>query len=239
MGGTGAARDTDMKQRHIVVLTGAGISAESGIPTFRGSGGLWFKHRIEDVATPEGFARDPELVLEFYNQRRAQLENVQPNMAHKALARLEQGHRVSVVTQNVDNLHERGGSTHVLHLHGQLCRARSSADPEWTVDIGYAPILMGQTCPLGSQLRPDVVWFGEPVPMMDRAREIVSAADVLVIIGTSLAVYPAAYLAHDAPAGAQVVVVDPDAEPGRIPGSVTYREKATRRVPLLVDELLN
>ena len=227
-----------MKRRHIVILTGAGISAESGIPTFRGSNGLWFKHRIEDVATPEAFVRNPELVLDFYNKRRAQLEGVQPNAAHKALARLEQGHRVSVVTQNVDNLHERAGSTNVLHLHGQLCRARSSVDPDWSVDIGYGPIALGQTCPMGSQLRPDVVWFGEPVPMMDAAREVVSTADVLMIIGTSLAVYPAAYLAHDAPAGAEIIVVDPEAQTGRVPGARIFREKAAGRVPLLVDELL-
>jgi NAD-dependent deacetylase len=227
-----------MASRHIVILTGAGISAESGIPTFRGSNGLWFKHRIEDVATPEAFARDPELVLEFYNQRRAQLQTVQPNMAHKALARLEQGHKVNIVTQNVDDLHERAGSTSVLHLHGQLCRARSSADSDWTLNIGYGPIHMGQTCPLGSQLRPDVVWFGEPVPMMDAARDVVSAADMLIIVGTSLAVYPAAYLAHDAPARAEVVVVDPEASEGRIPRARVYREKATVRVPLLVGALL-
>lgn len=227
-----------MNRRHIVVLTGAGISAESGIPTFRGAGGLWFKHRIEDVATPEGFARDPEMVLEFYNQRRAQLESVQPNPAHKALARLEQGHRVSVVTQNVDDLHERGGSTSVLHLHGRLRFARSSADPDWTIDIGYGSIRMGDTCPLGSQLRPDVVWFGEPVPMMDAARDVVSTADVLLIVGTSLAVYPAAFLAHDAPARAEIVVVDPEASADKVPGARIFREKAAQRVPLLVDELL-
>lgn len=227
-----------MDRRHIVVLTGAGISAESGIPTFRGAGGLWFKHRIEDVATPEAFSRNPEMVLDFYNQRRAQLESVQPNEAHKALARLEQGLRVSVVTQNVDDLHERAGSTSVLHLHGQLRRARSSADPDWSVDIAYGAIRMGQTCPLGSQLRPDVVWFGEPVPMMDAAREIVSTADVLMIIGTSLAVYPAAFLAHDAPSRAEVIVVDPEAQAGKVPGAKIYREKAAMRVPLLVDELL-
>jgi NAD-dependent deacetylase len=227
-----------MDRRHIVILTGAGISAESGIPTFRGAGGLWFKYRIEDVATPEAFSRNPELVLDFYNQRRAQLESVQPNQAHKALARLEQGHRVSVVTQNVDDLHERAGSTSVLHLHGQLRRARSSADPDWSVDIGYGAIRMGQTCPLGSQLRPDVVWFGEPVPMMDAARKIVSTADVLMIVGTSLAVYPAAFLAHDAPSRAEVIVVDPEALADKVPGARVYREKAATRVPLLVDELL-
>ncbi len=227
-----------MHRRHIVVLTGAGISAESGIPTFRGSGGLWFKYRIEDVATPEAFARDPEMVLDFYNQRRAQLQSVQPNEAHKALARLEQGHKVSVVTQNVDDLHERAGSTHVLHLHGQLRRARSSVDPDWSMDIGYGPIRMGDTCPLGGQLRPDVVWFGEPVPAMDAARDVVASADVLLIVGTSLGVYPAAYLAHDAPARAEIIVVDPEAREGRVPGARIYREKAAGRVPLLVDELL-
>lgn len=224
--------------KHIVVLTGAGISAESGIPTFRDAGGLWFKYRVEDVATPEGFARDPGMVLDFYNQRRAQLETVQPNRAHKALARLEQGHRVSIVTQNVDNLHERGGSTSVLHLHGQLCRARSSTDPDLTQDIGYGPIHIGDLCPLGSQLRPDVIWFGEPVPMMDTARELVSTADVLMIIGTSLGVYPAAGLAHEAPAHARICVVDPQAEPGRVRGAEVYPEKATAAVPRLVDELL-
>lgn len=227
-----------MDRRHIVVLTGAGISVESGIPTFRGSGGLWFKHRIEDVATPEAFARDPELVLEFYNQRRAQLETVLPNAAHTALVQLEQEHAVTVITQNVDNLHERAGSSTILHLHGQLCRARSSVDPDVAVDIGYGPIRMGDTCPLGSQMRPDVVWFGEPVPMMDKARRIVARADVLLIIGTSLAVYPAAYLAHDAPPRAEVHVVDPDAQSGRVQGAVIHRETATRCVPLLVKTLL-
>ena len=227
-----------MDRRHIVVLSGAGISAESGIPTFRGSGGVWFKHRIEDVATPEAFFRDPERVLEFYNQRRAQLETVLPNAAHTALVQLEQGHTVTVITQNVDNLHERAGSSTVLHLHGQLCRARSSVDPDVTVDVGYGPIRMGDSCPLGSQLRPDVVWFGEPVPMMDTARGMVARADVLLIIGTSLAVYPAAYLAHDAPPSAEVHIVDPEAQPGRIQGAVIHRGTAVRCVPLLVKKLL-
>ena len=227
-----------MAGQHIVVLSGAGISAESGIPTFRGSGGLWFSHRIEDVATPEAFARDPGLVLDFYNQRRTQLQHVRPNEAHKALVRLEQGRRVSVVTQNVDNLHERAGSSSVLHLHGQLCRARSSVDPEWSVDIGYRPIHLGDLCPLGSQLRPDVVWFGEPVPMMDRARSVVAKADMLIVVGTSLAVYPAAFLVHDAPASARIVVIDPQAVSDKIPGATVYRDTAARRVPRLVDELL-
>lgn len=223
-----------MRKKHVVVLSGAGISAESGIPTFRSSGGLWFRHRIEDVATPEGFARDPGLVLDFYNKRRAQLATVEPNEAHKALARLEQGHRVSVVTQNVDNLHERAGSTSVLHLHGQLCQARSTLDPSLVRDIGFEPIQLGECCSDGSQWRPNVVWFGEPVPMMDEARELVATADILLIIGTSLAVYPAASLAYAAPERAEVLVVDPEAEPGRVVGAKIFREKAALRVPLLV-----
>lgn len=223
-----------MRKKHVVVLSGAGISAESGIPTFRSSGGLWFRHRIEDVATPEGFARDPGLVLDFYNKRRAQLATVEPNEAHKALARLEQGHRVSVVTQNVDNLHERAGSTSVLHLHGQLCQARSTLDPSLVRDIGFDPIQLGECCSDGSQWRPNVVWFGEPVPMMDEARELVATADILLIIGTSLAVYPAASLAYAAPERAEVLVVDPEAEPGRVVGAKIFREKAALRVPLLV-----
>lgn len=223
-----------MRKKHVVVLSGAGISAESGIPTFRSSGGLWFKHRIEDVATPEGFARNPGLVLDFYNKRRAQLATVEPNDAHKALARLEQGHRVSVVTQNVDNLHERAGSTSVLHLHGQLCQARSTLDPSLVRDIGFDPIQLGECCSDGSQWRPNVVWFGEPVPMMDEARELVATADILLIIGTSLAVYPAASLAYAAPERAEVLVVDPEAEPGRVVGAEIFREKAALRVPQLV-----
>ena len=223
-----------MRKKHVVVLSGAGISAESGIPTFRSSGGLWFKHRIEDVATPEGFARNPGLVLDFYNKRRAQLATVEPNDAHKALARLEQGHRVSVVTQNVDNLHERAGSTSVLHLHGQLCQARSTLDPSLVRDISFDPIQLGECCSDGSQWRPNVVWFGEPVPMMDEARELVATADILLIIGTSLAVYPAASLAYAAPERAEVLVVDPEAEPGRVVGAEIFREKAALRVPQLV-----
>jgi len=223
-----------VRKKHVVVLSGAGISAESGIPTFRSSGGLWFRHRIEDVATPEGFARDPGLVLDFYNKRRAQLATVEPNEAHKALARLEQGHRVSVVTQNVDNLHERAGSTSVLHLHGQLCQARSTLDPSLVRDIGFDPIQLGECCSDGSQWRPNVVWFGEPVPMMDEARELVATADILLIIGTSLAVYPAASLAYAAPERAEVLVVDPEAEPGRVVGAEIFREKAALRVPQLV-----
>lgn len=227
-----------MNRKHIVALTGAGISAESGLSTFRDANGLWSRFRVEDVATPQAFTRDPERVLEFYNQRRAQLRDVAPNAAHTALARLEQGHRVSIVTQNVDDLHERAGSSSILHLHGQLRLACSVLDPDYVVDIGYGRIAPGDLCPGGGQLRPAIVWFGEPVPMMDRARKIVASADVLMIIGTSLAVYPAAFLAHEAPPGASVLVVDPGAGEGRVPGAVIYRETAARRVPMIVEELL-
>lgn len=228
-----------MRKKHIVVLTGAGISAESGIPTFRDANGLWHNFRVEDVATPRAFARNPALVLDFYNQRRAQLRDVRPNPAHTALARLEQGYRVSIVTQNVDDLHERGGSTNVLHLHGDLRLACSSLNRDYVVDIGYGPIALGDLCPDGGQMRPAIVWFEEPVPMMDRAREITASADLLMIIGTSLAVYPAAFLAQEAPPGAPVLVIDPKAVPGRIPGAVIYQDTAARRVPLVVEELLH
>lgn len=227
-----------MSRKHIVALTGAGISAESGLSTFRDENGLWHKFRVEDVATPQAFARNPALVLDFYNQRRAQLRDVRPNQAHTALARLEQGYRVSVVTQNVDDLHERGGSTNVLHLHGELRLACSSLNQDYVVDIGYEPIILGDVCPDGGQMRPAIVWFGEPVPMMDRAREVVASADLLMVIGTSLAVYPAAFLAQEAPPGAPVLVIDPKAEPGRIPGAVIHLDTAARRVLLVVEELL-
>jgi NAD-dependent deacetylase len=197
-----------MKQ-HIVVLSGAGISAESGLSTFRDNGGLWEKHSVYDVATPEAFARDPELVLRFYNERRHQLEGVQPNAAHRALAVLEKDYRVTVVTQNVDDLHERAGSTNVLHLHGELTRARSSKRKNLIYDIGYGAINLGDRCELGSQLRPHVVWFGEGVPMIEIAAETVATADHLLIVGTSLQVYPAAGLVALADPTVPVTVVDP------------------------------
>ena len=227
-----------MHRRHIVVLTGAGISAESGIPTFRGSGGLWFKYRIEDVATPEAFARDPAMVLDFYNQRRAQLESVQPNEAHKALARLEQGHKVSVVTQNVDDLHERAGSTRVLHLHGEIMKARSTADPGLVVRLNGPSLRLGDRCSLGSQLRPHIVWFGEEVPLMPLAASIVHQADLLIVVGTSLQVYPAAGLVHAAPAHCPVYLVDP--APVRIEGRPVRHlmRSASEGIPLLAEHLV-
>lgn len=198
-------------QDHIVVLTGAGMSAESGLSTFRDNGGLWEQHSVYDVATPEAFERNRELVLRFYNERRRQLERALPNRGHQLLAQLEQDYRVTVITQNVDDLHERGGSSRVIHLHGELTKARSLAHPDLIYDIGYADINPGDTCERGAQLRPHVVWFGEEVPMLDAAAELVRTADHLLIIGTSLQVYPAASLAHEVDMTVPITVIDPDA----------------------------
>lgn len=201
-----------MTRPHLVVLSGAGMSAESGIRTFRAADGLWEEHRVEDVATPEAFARDPKLVLRFYNERRRQVVQAQPNAGHLALAAAEKEFAVMVITQNIDDLHERAGSQRVLHLHGELLKARSSVDEDLLLETEGRDIRMGDLCPLGSQLRPHVVWFGEAVPAMGVAAPLVERADALLIIGTSLAVYPAASLAQFAPAGAPVLLVDPNAD---------------------------
>jgi NAD-dependent deacetylase len=194
--------------KHIVVLTGAGMSAESGVRTFRDHDGLWEGHDVMQVASPQGFEANPELVLDFYNKRRRQLKEVQPNAAHMALAQLEQDYKVSVVTQNVDDLHERAGSSNVLHLHGELKKVRSTGNPkdikDWTDDL-----CLGDTCEKGYQLRPHVVWFGEAVPMMDKAVEVCHTADILVIIGTSMQVYPAASLMHYVPSNIPKFYIDP------------------------------
>ena len=196
-----------MKQK-IVVLTGAGISAESGIKTFRDSDGLWENHRIEDVATPAGWAANPELVLDFYNQRRAQLLTVQPNDGHLALAELEKDFDVQIVTQNVDDLHERAGSSQVLHLHGQLRQVRSTRFEQliyaWDKDLH-----LGDLCARGHQLRPHIVWFGEAVPLLETAAEMAESADIFLIVGTSLQVYPAAGLMHYAPRHIPYYYIDP------------------------------
>jgi NAD-dependent deacetylase len=181
--------------KKLVVLTGAGISAESGLKTFRDSDGLWNGHRIEDVATPEAWERAPAKVLDFYNERRRGLLEAKPNEAHMGLVSLEHFHDVHIITQNVDDLHERAGSKNVLHLHGELLKMRSSMDPALVYDI-KGDISLGQYAEDGAQLRPDIVWFGESVPRIDEAVEIVSSADIFVIIGTSLQVYPAAGLIH-------------------------------------------
>ncbi|AQX84547.1 NAD-dependent deacylase [Elizabethkingia sp. HX WHF] len=194
--------------KKIVVLSGAGISAESGIKTFRDSNGLWENHKIEDVASPEGFARNPELVLEFYNLRRRQLSEVQPNEAHNILAELQKDFDVHIITQNVDDLHERAGSENIIHLHGELKKARPVNDEEsiipWEGDLN-----LGDLDENGIQLRPHIVWFGEMVPEMENAATIASTADILLVIGTSLQVYPAASLLHYVPAGCEIFVIDP------------------------------
>ncbi|MCT4298514.1 NAD-dependent deacylase [Elizabethkingia anophelis] len=194
--------------KKIVVLSGAGISAESGIKTFRDSNGLWENHKIEDVASPEGFARNPELVLEFYNLRRRQLSEVNPNEAHYILAELQKDFDVYIITQNVDDLHERAGSENIIHLHGELKKARPVNDEEsiipWEDDLN-----LGDLDENGIQLRPHIVWFGEMVPEMENAATIASTADILLVIGTSLQVYPAASLLHYVPAGCEIFVIDP------------------------------
>jgi NAD-dependent deacetylase len=203
-------------KRHIVVLSGAGISAESGLATFRDNDGLWEKHSVHDVATPEAFQRDPALVLRFYNERRRQLANTQPNRAHRLLAELERSYQVTIVTQNVDDLHERGGSTRVLHLHGELTKARSSKNPRAIHTIGYRDIRLGERSQDGSQLRPHIVWFGEDVPMLEVAIDIVRSADDLLIVGTSLQVYPAAGLVHEVERDVPITVIDPVIPTGRV-----------------------
>jgi len=195
---------------HIVVLSGAGISAESGLKTFRDSGGLWENHHIEDVATPEAWHRNRALVLRFYNDRRKAMHEARPNPGHLEIASWEKHARVSVITQNVDDLHERAGSTSVLHLHGELAKARSTAAPSLISPVKGWEIREGDLCLLGSQLRPHIVWFGEAVTEMPRAEEITATADVLVVVGTSLQVYPAASLAWSAPATARRFLVDPN-----------------------------
>ncbi|HUH29742.1 NAD-dependent deacylase [Gelidibacter sp.] len=194
--------------KHIVVLTGAGISAESGIKTFRDADGLWEGHDVMQVATPEGFQENPELVLDFYNQRRRQLLSVEPNAAHFDLASLEKDYKVSIITQNVDDLHERAGSSEVIHLHGELLKVRNVVD-ELSYFEHREDIKLGDTCPEGHQLRPHIVWFGEMVPMMDRAMEVCATADILIIIGTSMQVYPAASLMHYVPEGIPIFFIDP------------------------------
>jgi len=194
---------------HIVVLTGAGMSADSGLKTFRDSGGLWEGYDIKEVATVQGWRKNPEKVLAFYNQRRKQAYQAEPNEGHKALANLEEHFNVTVITQNVDHLHERAGSTNVIHLHGEISKVRSVKDPSLIYDIGGDAINLGDTAEDGEQLRPHVVWFGEMVPNMDKASDIVPDADILLVIGTSLAVYPAAGLVNYAKTGIPKFVIDP------------------------------
>ncbi|MCC3156787.1 NAD-dependent deacylase [Hymenobacter sp. 15J16-1T3B] len=225
--------------KKVVVLTGAGISAESGIATFRASDGLWENHRVEDVASPEGWARNPALVQEFYNQRRAAARQAQPNAGHRALVELEQAYEVVIITQNVDDLHERAGSRHVIHLHGKLNEARSSRYEELVYPLGDKDrIEMGEVCERGHQLRPNIVWFGEAVPLIERAAEECATADVMLVVGTSLQVYPAAGLLHYLPSGRPLYVIDPSQPSTARRGVQFIPEPATKGVPRVVRELL-
>ncbi|MEX0332455.1 MAG: NAD-dependent deacetylase [Puniceicoccaceae bacterium] len=225
--------------RHVVVLTGAGISSESGLATFRGAGGLWEGHNVYEVATPEAWQRDPDLVLRFYNSRRQQLRQVEPNAAHRALVRLEEHFNVTIVTQNVDDLHERAGSSSIIHLHGELLKARSTADASVVIELGEKDIEPGDLCPLGSQLRPHIVWFGEAVPEMGHAMEVVRSCDILMIVGTSLQVYPAAGLAQMAVRAGRPYVVDPVIPAGVSDDAfIPVAKSAVVGVPELVDQLI-
>ncbi len=212
------------RREHIVVLSGAGMSAESGLRTFRDNGGLWENHRVEDVATPEAWRRDRSLVLRFYNERRQALSEASPNSGHRIIAAWEKTYQVTVVTQNVDDLHERAGSTHVIHLHGELMKARSTTDPSLVYPVDGWELKEGDLCERGSQLRPHIVWFGEEVSLMPEAEKIIASADVLVVVGTSLQVYPAAGLAFYAPESARRLLVDP--KPPEVDGFTVIAKSA-------------
>ncbi|MFA5444415.1 MAG: Sir2 family NAD-dependent protein deacetylase [Bacteroidales bacterium] len=212
--------------KSIVVLTGAGMSAQSGISTFRDSGGLWENYPVQQVASIEGWHTNPELMLAFYNHRRTALQEAQPNRGHLILAGLENHFHVNIITQNIDDLHERAGSTHILHLHGELTKARSSEDPDLITHIGYDSIEWGDKAADGSQLRPHVVWFGEPVPNMNKAIQWTQEADIMIVAGTSLAVYPAAGLVDFAQNDIPLFLVDPKPAPVRRKHLYVIAEKA-------------
>ena len=225
-------------KKKVIVLTGAGISAESGISTFRDSDGLWEQYRVEDVATYDAYLRNPELVLNFYNERRRQLFQVKPNEGHRQLVRLEEKYDVHIVTQNIDNLHEQAGSTNVLHLHGLLTQARSDRDDNLIVDIGDRDIHIGDKAPDGAQLRPHIVWFGEAVPNIEPAAALCEQADYFIVVGTSMNVYPAAGLIHYVPRTSPCYLVDPKAVPISRPITI-FQEKAGTGVKKVVDELMS
>ncbi|HCX99837.1 MAG TPA: NAD-dependent protein deacylase [Bacteroidales bacterium] len=222
--------------KKLVVLTGAGISAESGIKTFREMGGLWEEYDVMEVASPEGWQKDPELVTRFYNDRRKELFTVEPNRGHIDLAEAEKEFDVHIITQNVDNLHERAGSTKVMHLHGELTIARSSVDEYLLYDIGNKDIKIGDKCEKGSQLRPHIVWFGEAVPMIPEAARIVAQADIFAVVGTSLNVYPAAGLLDSAPRNIPVFLIDPNDVPVHSRFDVTFiKEPASKGVTKMLE----
>lgn len=226
-------------KKKITVLTGAGVSAESGINTFRDAGGLWEGHDVMEVASPEGFAKNPELVLDFYNQRRRQLKDVSPNRAHHALAKLEAVFEVTIITQNVDDLHERAGSSRVIHLHGELSKMRSTGN-EYPILDCKEDIYLGDLCEKGEQLRPHIVWFGEAVPLLEKAAINTQSADVVIIIGTSMQVYPAAGLVDYAKPGIPIYFIDPKPSVSKYDyDNLTLIVKtAVQGVPKLVSELI-
>lgn len=225
--------------KKLTILSGAGISAESGIQTFRDGDGLWENHNVTDVASPEGWRKDRALVLEFYNQRRRQLHEVQPNNAHRLLAELEKHFEVQIITQNIDDLHERAGSTNILHIHGELFKSCSCNNKSLIYDQ-KDDINIGDKAEDGAQLRPFIVWFGEDVPLYQTAREIVKDSDILLVIGTSLQVYPAAGLIHDIKDDCLLIVINPN-ETGFGYGqrAVVMKETATQGMKLLFDKLVN
>lgn len=228
-----------MSKQKIVVLTGAGISAESGIKTFRDSDGLWENHDVMEVASPEGWRKDKELVLDFYNQRRKQAFEVKPNAGHFGLAQLETHYEVVIVTQNIDNLHEQAGSSNIVHLHGELSKARSTVDPNLVYEWGDKPINLGDKCEKGSQLRPHIVWFGEAVPLMEKAVAEVANADIFMVVGTSLLVYPAAGLLDYVEDHIPKYIIDPRMPDVRSrPNLHLIEEKGSVGVPVLVDKLI-
>lgn len=225
-------------RKKVVVLTGAGISAESGIATFRDANGLWEGHEVMDVASPEGWLRNPELVLNFYNERRKSAHQVKPNPGHVALVKLEENFDVTIITQNVDDLHERAGSTNVIHLHGKLFESRSTVDQNLVYPITGWELKTGDICEKGSQLRPNIVWFGEMVPLMEQAAKVARQADIFLIIGTSLVVYPAAGLIDFVRHGTPVYVIDPHIpDVAKRPNLHIIAEKASTGVPRVVDIL--
>lgn len=227
-------------KKQITILTGAGISAESGLKTFRDANGLWEGHDVMQVASPKGFAQNPALVLEFYNQRRRQLLQVTPNQGHKALVLLEKKYQVQIITQNVDNLHEQAGSTNVLHLHGELCKVRSTVNENY-VKEWFKDLVLGDVDPQGNQLRPHIVWFGEMVPLLEQAITITRQSDIVVIIGTSMQVYPAANLINYAPSGVPIYFIDPkpNITPAAYPNLHIMAQTATQGMPSLAAKLLD
>lgn len=225
--------------KNLIVLSGAGISAESGIKTFRDSDGLWENHNVMDVATPEAWAKDPALVNEFYNQRRAQLAEVSPNAAHLFFAEMQEYFNTHIITQNVDDLHERAGSKQVLHLHGELTKVRSEQNENIIQEIGYQKIEIGDLAEDGHQLRPHIVWFGEAVPLIENAAQLCASADLMVVVGTSLQVYPAAGLTQYAPSGCPLYLIDPNADTGtRLSNCQLIPEKASKGVKTLKQLIL-